>query len=496
VTTTTEYVSSLVFDRELFISNEWRPASTGEYITVVDPATEQPVGKAAAASKEDIDAAVAAARDAFDNGPWPAMTIQERAAALVRFAEEMEKDTEAITEVTVQESGLTVGACRGGAKTLPGVMRYYASLAASFPLLEIRKGLSGVTARIEKRPIGVVAAIIPWNSPLGMTAFKLPQALLTGNTVIMKPSEDTPISAGYVGDAWLRAGLPTGVLNIVTALPEASQYLVSHPGVDKITFTGSTAVGRAIAAAAAPTLKQLTLELGGKSPAVVLDDASVERVVETMVPAMTNNNGEVCTMPSRLIVPESRKDEIVDAMVSALREVSVGDPADPKTEVGPMVSRKHYERVMGYLQSAVDEGGKFAIGGGRPEGLDTGYYVAPTIITDVGPDAKVAQEEIFGPVLTVLTYHDEDEALRIANDVEFGLSGAVYSTDQDRALEMARKIRSGTVSLNNGLTMDIGVPFGGVKQSGYGRELGPEGLEAYLETRTIFIDGEPVRTLD
>jgi aldehyde dehydrogenase (NAD+) len=201
-------------------------------------------------------------------------------------------------------------------------------------------------------------------------------------------------------------------------------------------------------------------------------------------------------MPSRLIVPESRKDEIVDALVAALKEVRIGDPHDPKTEVGPMVTKKHYERVLAYLQSAVDEGGRFAIGGGRAEGFATGYYVAPTVITDVGPDSKVAQEEIFGPVLTVLTYQTEEEALAIANGVEFGLSGAVYSSDNDRALRMARKIKSGTVNLNNGITIDIGVPFGGVKQSGYGRELGPEGLDAFFETRTIFIDGEPLRTLD
>ncbi|WP_162794785.1 aldehyde dehydrogenase [Nonomuraea lactucae] len=487
--------TAFVTERELFIGNKWRPGSTGQRLTVIDPATEQPVGSAAAASAADIDAGVAAARAAFDHGPWPRMSIQERAAVLVRFAEELEKDAEAVTELLVAETGLILGQSRGGALTMPAMLRYYAGLANTFPLVEKRVGVTGVTARIEKRPVGVVAAIVPWNAPLALAAFKLPQALLAGCTVIMKPSEDTPLSAGYFADAALRAGLPAGVLNILPALPTESDLLVRHPGIDKITFTGSTTVGRAIATSAADTLKQLTLELGGKSPAVVLDDASLQRVVDTMVPGVTSNNGEVCTNPSRLIVPEHRKDEIVGALAEAFAALVVGDPRDPKTDVGPMITRRHYERVMGYLASATEEGGRFAVGGGRPPGLDTGFYIAPTIITDVSPGARVAQEEIFGPVLTVLTYRDEEEAVRIANGTEFGLSGAVYSEDFDHALQTARKINSGTVNINNSITIDIGVPFGGVKQSGYGRELGPEGLGAFLNTHVIFLDGEPLRTL-
>lgn len=485
-----------VLERELFINNEWRPSSTGEYIPLVDPTTEQEIGRAASASPSDVDAAVGAARQAFDQGPWPDLPIQERAAALVRWADEMDKDADVVTDLLVRETGLPYNNSRGGAVTMPGILRYYASLADSIELVETRKGLTGVTARIERRPIGVVVAIVPFNAPLALAAFKVPQALLAGNTVIMKPSEDTPVSAGYLADAWLRAGLPAGVFNVVTSMPESADHLVSHPGVDKITFTGSTAVGRRIAAAAAATLKQLTLELGGKSPAVVLDDAPVERIVDTMVPAITNNNGETCVMPSRLIVPESRRDEIVAALVAGLEKVKVGDPSDVTTELGPMVTKRHYDRVLGYLQSAVDEGGSFATGGGRAEGFEKGFFVSPTVITGVTPDAKVAQEEIFGPVVTVLTYRDEDEAVAIANGVEFGLSGAVYSADKERGLAMARRIKSGNVNLDNGITIDIGVPFGGVKQSGYGRELGPEGLLDYLETRTIFLDGEPVRTLD
>jgi len=488
--------SSPVFERDLFINNTWRPGSTGERIPVVDPATEKEIGSAAAAASEDVDAAVAAARTAFDSGPWPRLTLRERAEILTRFAEELEKDTDPVTEVLVAETGLTIGQSRGGALTMPGLLRYYASLADTTELTELRTGLSGVSARIEKRPVGVVAAIVPWNAPLALAAFKLPQALLAGCAVIMKPSEDTPLSAGYFADAALRAGLPAGVLNIVNALPAGGDHLVRHPGVDKITFTGSTVVGRRIAAAAADTLKQLTLELGGKSPALVLDDADLDRIVETLVPGVTGNNGESCTNPSRLIVPEHRHDEIVAALAEAFAELTVGDPRDPATDVGAMVTRKHYARVLDYLASAEKEGGTFAVGGGRAPGHDVGYYVAPTIITGVSPDAKVAQEEIFGPVLTVLTYRDEEEAIRIANDTEFGLSGAVYSTDTEHALRVAQQINSGTVNLNNGITVDIGVPFGGVKQSGYGRELGPEGLDAFFNTHVIFIDGEPLRVIN
>lgn len=484
-----------VVNRDLFINNEFRASSTGERITVVNPATEEAFGSSAAASIQDIDAAVAAARVAFDKGPWPRMSMKERAAILNRWADELEADSDVVTELLIQETGIPRDQSRGGSMTMSFMTRYYAGLAETFELVEERVGFTA-TASIEKTPVGVVAALVPFNSPLGLASFKLPQALLAGCTVVMKPSEDTPISAGYLADAALRAGFPEGVLNIVPALAEPSQHLVSHPGVDKVSFTGSTAVGRKIAAAGAATLKQLTLELGGKSAALVLEDADVDRVVQTMIPSIINNNGAMCTMPSRLIVPESLKDEIVSKLASAFSKVTVGDPSDPASAVGPMISKKHYERVLGYLKSATEEGGSFAIGGGPTPGLDKGYYVSPTIITGVSQDSKVAQEEIFAPVVTVLTYKTEDEAMKIVNNTEYGLNGAVYSKDPDRALAAARKFESGTVSINNGITIDITVPFGGFKQSGYGRELGPEGLDAYLQTKSIFLNGEPVGTIE
>jgi acyl-CoA reductase-like NAD-dependent aldehyde dehydrogenase len=480
-----------LLERDLFINNLWCPSSTGENLTLINPATEQPFGRAAAASKNDVDAAVRAARAAFDTGPWPRLTIQERAKALLRLADELEAEIDPLTELVMMETGLPRADSVGGTKAMTTVLRYYASIASSVELVETRKGRTGVTASIEKFPLGVIAQIVPWNSPIVMAAFNLPAALLSGCTIVLKPSELTPLSAGYLADAALRAGLPPGVLNIIPSTPEGSEALVRHPGVNKIAFTGSTATGRKIAEAAGLTLKHLSLELGGNAAALVLDDAPLARLIDTMVPAMMFNNGQMCLHPARVLIPESRKDEIVGAFVEAFAKVVVGPPSDPKTKVGPVISRKQYDYVMSQLQSAIADGGRFAIGGGRPTGLDKGFYVAPTIITDVPPHARVAQEELFAPVMVVLTYADEEEALRIVNDTEFGLSNAVYSASPERAKKIARRMHSGSIHINNGQYLDVAIPFGGVKQSGYGRELGPEGLEAYFETRVIYLDAEP-----
>ena len=484
-----------VLDRGLFINNTWRPAESGKTFSLINPATEQGFGRVADASEADVDAAVKAARTAFDSGPWPRMTPRERADALLRFAEALEADSEVLARLVTMEGGFPRGDAIGGTKAMLSVLRYYAELADSLELVEIRKGRTGVTARIEKHPMGVVASVVPWNGPIVMAAFNLPSALLSGCTLVLKPSELTPLSTAYLADAALAAGLPPGVLNVVTGGAQASEALVRHPGVDKIAFTGSTATGRKIAEAAAPTLKHVSLELGGKAAAIVLDDAPLDRLVSTMTPAIMFNNGQMCLQPCRLLVPEHRKEEIVEALVEAFRKVKVGPPTDPDTKVGPLISRKQHERVLGLLQSAKDEGGVFRLGGGRPEGLDTGYYVEPAIITDVDSRSRVALEEIFAPVLIVLTYRDEEEALRIANDTEFGLNDAVYGADPERALAVARRMHSGSININNGQFLDVAIPFGGVKQSGYGRELGPEGLDAYCETRVIYLNADPFHGL-
>jgi aldehyde dehydrogenase (NAD+) len=475
-------------ERDLFIGNRWRPSSTGQAIGLVNPATEQPFGRAAAASADDVDAAVQAARTAFDTGPWPRLSLQERAAALLRFADALEADIEPLAELVMRETGLPWKEGIGGTRSMTTMLRYYAGLAGHVDLVERRKGITGVTASIEKVPLGVVATIVPWNGPISMASVSLPAALLAGCTVVLKPSELTPLSAGYLADAALAAGLPPGVLNVIPARPAESDALVRHPGVNKIAFTGSTATGRKIAAAAAATLKHVSLELGGKAAALVLDDAPVQRLVETMMPAILFNNGQMCIQPARLVIPEHRKDEIVAAFAEAFAQVVVGLPDAPGTELGPLISRQQYDHAMGLLKSAAEDGGRFVTGGGRPPGLDTGFYVAPTIITDVSPRSRVGQEEIFAPVMVVFTYTSEEEALQIVNDTAYGLNDAVYSADVNRALAIARRMQSGTININNGMFADPAIPFGGVKQSGYGQENGPEGLDFYFETHVIYLD--------
>ena len=475
-------------ERDLFIANQWRPSSTGQTIGLVNPATEQPFGRAAAASAGDVDAAVQAARTAFDTGPWPRLSLQERAAALLRFADALEADLEPLAELVMRETGLPWREGIGGTRSMTTMLRYYAGLADHIELVERRQGITGVTASIEKVPLGVVASIVPWNGPISMASVSLPAALLAGCTMVLKPSELTPLSAGYLADAALAAGLPPGVLNVIPARPAESGALVRHPGVNKIAFTGSTATGRTIAAAAAATLKHVSLELGGKAAALVLDDAPVQHLVETMMPAILFNNGQMCIQPARLVIPEYRKDEIVAAFAEAFARVVVGPPDASGTELGPLISRRQYDHAMSVLKSAAEDGGRFVTGGGRPPGLDTGFYVAPTIITDVSPRSRVGQEEIFAPVMVVFTYASEEEALQIVNDVEYGLNDAVYSADVNRAMAIARRMQSGTININNGMFADPAIPFGGVKQSGSGPENGPEGLDIYFETHVIYLD--------
>lgn len=479
-----------VLERDLFIANQWRPASDGKTLSLINPATEESFGSAAAASASDVDAAVDAARRAFDSGPWPRLSLRDRAEKLLALADALEAEIDPLAEIVMMETGLPWKDSIAGTKAMTTVLRYYASIAEDVQLTETRIGRTGVTASIEKVPIGVVAQIVPWNSPIVMAGFNLPAALLSGCTLVLKPSELTPLSAGYLADAALSVGLPAGVLNIIPGSPAASEALVRHAQVDKVAFTGSTATGRKIAEAAGPTLKHVSLELGGKAAALVLDDAPLDRLIQTMVPAMMFNNGEMCLQPSRLLVPESRKEEIVSAFAAEFENVMVGAPWDDRTEVGPLISKRQYDHVMDLLSTVEPDGGRFVVGGGRAEGFDAGYYVAPTIITDVSPKSRVAVEEIFAPVLIVLTYTDEDEALAIVNDTEFGLNDAVYSADPDRALAAARRMQSGSVNINNGQYLDAAIPFGGVKQSGRGQELGPEGLDAYYETHVIYLDAE------
>jgi acyl-CoA reductase-like NAD-dependent aldehyde dehydrogenase len=405
-----------------------------------------------------------------------------------RFADEIDKLGPEIADVVIAETGFPRAHGTYEAGQLSTLLRHNVGLAGRIAFAEHRTGASGARVEIRHEPVGVVAAIAAWNSPQSLAGNKIAPALLAGCTVVLKPAEQTSLDAWFIGDAAERAGLPRGVVNVVTGDAATSACLVGHPHVDKVAFTGSSAVGQRIASAAAANLTRVSLELGGKSAAIVADDADLDVVVATVPPALLTINGEMCVAISRLLVSEAREREITSALSAAFEQLVVGDPTDERTQLGPMISAAHRDRVLGYVRGAVADGARIATGGGIPAGMTRGFYVEPTILTDVKPQSKVAQEEIFGPVLAVIRYRDLDDAVRIANDTSYGLSGAVYSADSATASRLASGMRCGSVHINNGMNVDIDVPFGGFKSSGYGREYGPEGVQEYTEAKAVFLD--------
>jgi betaine-aldehyde dehydrogenase len=469
---------------DLFIGGGWVAPESTEVIEVVSPATEEVIGRAPHASTADVDRAVAAARAALVDGPWPAMSPGERAEVMAALSAQLQARSMEIADLITAENGSPASFSLMGqvfASTM--VLDYYTELARTFAFTDERTGIMGpVTVRRE--PVGVVGAIVPWNVPLFTTMLKLAPAMAAGCTVVLKPAPETPLDAYILAEAAEAAGVPAGVLNIVAAGREVGEHLVTHPGVDKIAFTGSTAAGRAIAALCGQLLRRCTLELGGKSAAVICDDADVDTTIAGLLPASTMNNGQACVAQTRLLVPNSRKAEFTDAIAAAVGALVVGDPADPATQVGPLTSARQRERVEGYIAAGRDQGATVAVGGGRPAGFDRGWYVEPTVFADVDNGMRIAQEEIFGPVLAVIGYDDVDDAVAIANDSEYGLSGSVWSADVERATAIANRMQTGTVSVN-GFMIEFCAPFGGFKNSGLGRELGPEGLAHYLEYKTV-----------
>jgi betaine-aldehyde dehydrogenase len=468
---------------DFFIGGQWRAPSTAEKIVVISPTTQEQVGTAPAAAAGDIDAAVAAARQAFDAGPWPRLSASERAAVLHSMADYLDKHGDEIVEMITAEMGSPRGRLRAG--TEAAILRYYAEMARDTPLEAPRQGLLG-PARVVHEPVGVVAAITPWNGPLYILALKIAPALAAGCTVVAKPPPETPLVGYYLAEAAAAAGLPPGVLNITPGGREAGEFLVSHRGVDKVAFTGSTAAGRRIGAICGEQLKRCSLELGGKSAAVVLDDASVDQVVASAIPfGLGFNNGQACAALTRIIVPRRRQAEFVDALAAAVNALVVGDPRDTSTHVGPLVAERQRARVEHYIKSGIDSGAKLVAGGGRPKHLDRGWFVEPTLFDEVDNKMVIAREEIFGPVGVVIPYDGgDDEAIAIANDSPYGLAGAVFSADTGRAASAASRVRAGTVGLNS-FYIDLGVPFGGFKDSGIGREMSKEGLFAYTEVKSI-----------
>lgn len=472
------------YDR-LFIGGEWVAPSSSSVIEVISPTTEEVVARVPEALEADVDKAVAAAREAFDHGPWPRMTPAERAAILTKVSQAIQGDLQGIAEVITGEMGSPVAWATMAQVFAPTmILDYYAGLGSTFGFDTVRDGLMGPVL-VAKEPVGVVAAITPWNVPLFLAAAKLSPALLAGCTVVFKPAPETPIDANLLAELFADAGLPKGVLSVVPAGREVGEHLVNHPGVDKVSFTGSSVAGRKIGAACGANLKRFSLELGGKSAAILLDDADLSTALPLVMPNAIMNNGEACISLTRILAPRDRYAEVTEALVEQVRALKVGDPFDAATEVGPLVAERQRDRVEGYIRIGQDEGAKLATGGGRPQGIDKGWFVEPTVFVDVDNSMRIAQEEIFGPVLSVIPYDGDEEAVRIANDSEYGLCGGVYTADNDRGLKVARGVRTGTYMVNSGVPIDFSSPFGGYKASGVGREFGEDGLELFLEKKTI-----------
>jgi betaine-aldehyde dehydrogenase len=473
---------------KLYIGGEWAAPAGSDTIEVTSPATEEVVGRVPDGTTADIDAAVAAARKAFDEGPWPRLSPTERADAVEKFANLYATRLDDMANIISTEMGSPLLFAQLAQAPMPYMMlNYFVGLAREFPFEEERQGMLG-NVLVRHEPVGVVGAIVPWNVPQFTTMSKLAPALVAGCAVVLKPAPETPLDAFLMAEIAHEAGIPAGAINIVPAGREVGEHLVTHPGVDKIAFTGSTAAGRKIAALCGENLKRCSLELGGKSAAIVLDDADLGQLTEGLKMASFMNNGQACVAQTRILASRSRYDEVVEALADLANGFKVGDPLDATTEIGPLVSARQRERVEGYIKIGQDEGAKAVTGGGRPAGLEKGWYVEPTIFAGVDNDMRIAREEIFGPVLVAIPYDDEADALRIANDSDYGLAGTVWTADVDHGIDIARQVRTGTYGVN-GYLMDISSPFGGYKASGIGREFGPEGLSGYLEHKSIALPG-------
>ncbi|MCW2388450.1 acyl-CoA reductase-like NAD-dependent aldehyde dehydrogenase [Sphingobium sp. B11D3B] len=471
---------------KVWINGQWRAPSSGRFIELVSPNTEQVVGAVAEADEADMDAAVAAARAAFDHGPWPRMSVAERNEIMKKITAHLQSRASELAKAWTAQMG-------GLASFAPGMVAgatmqfdQTREVGANFQYVQQRETQAAAAAYLVYEPVGVVASIAPWNGPYGIMASKVANALITGCTVIMKPSPETPLEAYIIAEACEAAGVPAGVVNLVCGHREASDHLVCNPGVDKVSFTGSTVAGKRIASVCGERIARCTLELGGKSAAIVRDDFSAEETAKLMTQTISLLSGQVCAMLSRLIVPRGRQDEIADAIAAEMQKVKIGYSDDPTTQLGPLAMKRQLERVESYIE----EGKKTAdlvTGGNRPKHLNQGYFIEPTLFKNVDNKSKIAQEEIFGPVLSIIPVDNEEEAIAVANDSNYGLSGSVLTKDAQAAFGVARRIRTGGIG-QNGLKVDWGLPFGGYKQSGIGREGGVDGLMAYLEIKAMYMD--------
>ena len=475
----------------IFVGGEWVRPSTDALIDVIAPATEEVYMQVAGSQVADVDRAVAAAREAFDHGPWPRMSHRERAAYLNAIAAELDRRASDVASIWPNEMGILHSMAQAYAGAAGPFFRYYAELAETFPFEEERPTVSGAKlGLLVREPVGVVGAIIPWNGPMMILAFKVAPALIAGCTVVVKGSPEAPGHALLFAEVCEAVGLPKGVVNVVIADRDASEALVRNPGVDKIGFTGSSATGRRIASILGERMARYTLELGGKSAAVILDDYDIETAARELAVRECDLSGQVCASLTRVIVPRRRADQVADALGAVFNDIRVGDPFDPAVQMGPVATRVQRDKILGHIDRARADGFRLVTGGSRPAHLEKGFFVEPTVFAGVDNEAAIAQEEIFGPVLSVIPAEDEDHAVRLANDSPYGLNAAVFTNDADRAYALAREIRSGTVG-HNGHLVDFSIAFGGFKQSGVGREGGVEGLLPYLETKTILLNGRP-----
>ena len=477
----------------LYIDGQFVESSDKRTFNTINPYDQSVVARVARAGVDDVRRAASAARRAFDKGPWPTMSREERSAMLKTISDKINEKKKELVALEVEDSGSTVRKAGEDVYLSARNMHYFSKLAA-MELEETVEGLSkpGFSRNlIAREPIGVVAAVIPWNFPLKMAIWKLGPALAAGNTVVLKPSELTPVTAMELARIIHDAGFPPGVVNIVPGFgQDAGEEMVKNPLVDKVAFTGSTAVGRRVMSLAAGTLKKCTLECGGKSANIVLDDADAQLAVDGALYAVFYHQGQCCEAGTRLFLPTRLHDEFVDAMAEKTRKMKVGNPNDPKTDIGPLISETQRKRVMGYIKSGTDQGAKLAAGGGIPRTAETekGFFVEPTIFINVGNDMTIAREEIFGPVLSVIKYDSVDEAIRMANDSDYGLGGGVWSRDNGKAMDVARRLRAGTVWINEWHLISEKAPFGGYKQSGVGREFGLDGLKEYTEAKHVHVD--------
>lgn len=472
----------------IFVDGRWERPATADRIEIVRPWSEEPFGHVAVAAAADVAAAVGAARAAFDDGPWPTLAHAERAAALRRIAAAMAERAAVIASSWTNEMGVVHSAALASIEGASRWLQGCADLADSFEFVErhVPTGGAGVGYLVHE-PVGVVAAIIPWNAPMPLLVYKLGPALLAGCTVVVKGSPEAPSAAYWFAELCEHAGLPPGVVNALVADREVSELLVRDARVDKVSFTGSSATGRRIAAICGERMARFNLELGGKSAAIVLDDYEIEAAAASLGGLATRLTGQVCAYLGRIVVDRRRHDHLVDALGAVLGEVVIGDPFDRRVQMGPLAARRQLTRVRTMIDAGVADGARIAYGGSTPAGLERGWFIEPTVLAGVDNAWAVAREEIFGPVLCVIPADGVDEMVAIANDSPYGLNAAVYTHDAERVFSLARRIRAGTVG-QNGYRVDLGIAFGGVKQSGVGREGGVEGLRAYLEPKTVVVD--------